>query len=565
MKGIPASPGIAIAKAFVKKGKKIAIENKKIGSIETEIERFTASLRKAKEELSELKEKAINCMGAEEALIFDAHIMLLEDHELKKAVEDTIKNEKVSAEVAVEKVFDYYAQLFSSMEDEYMKARESDIRDIGERIIGILSGTKNELSLPFESILVAEDLAPSDTAQLDVKMVKGFAIQRGSKTSHSVIMARALGIPAVVGLAHILEEVNTGDTLIIDGNSGEIIVNPDEKTLDEYKEKLELLEKRKIRLERYKSEKARTSDGKEIEVAGNIGTLADLNNVLENGGDGVGLFRTEFLYMGRKHLPSEEEQFEVYREVAQRCGEKPVIIRTLDVGGDKKIPYLDIEDEMNPFLGCRAIRICLERNDIFKPQLRAILRAGKYGNLKIMFPMISTLEELQDAKRVLLEVKRDLRNENVDFAEDIEVGIMIETPAAVMIADILAEEVDFFSIGTNDLIQYILAVDRTNEKISKLYNPYHPSILRAIHQVIAVGHKAGIKVGMCGEAAGDELLIPFLIGSDLDEFSMSTISILKSKEIISKWSIAEAKEVVDNVLKMKSSNEIKEYLLSVKK
>lgn len=244
---------------------------------------------------------------------------------------------------------------------------------------------------------------------------------------------------------------------------------------------------------------------------------------------------------------------------------KPVIIRTLDIGGDKKIPYLDIEDEMNPFLGCRAIRICLERNDIFKPQLRAILRAGKYGNLKIMFPMISTLEELQDAKRVLLEVKRDLRNENVDFAEDIEVGIMIETPAAVMIADILAEEVDFFSIGTNDLIQYILAVDRTNEKISKLYNPYHPSILRAIHQVIIVGHKAGIKVGMCGEAAGDELLIPFLIGSDLDEFSMSAISILKSKEIISKWSIAEAKEVVNNVLKMKSSAEIKEYLLSVKK
>lgn len=565
MKGIPASPGIAIAKAFVKKGKKIAIENKKIRSIETEIGRFVASLSKAKEELSELKEKAINCMGAEEALIFDAHIMLLEDPELKKAVEDTIKNEKVSAEVAVEKVFDYYAQVFSSMEDEYMKARESDIRDIGERIIGILSGTKNEISLPFESILVAEDLAPSDTAQLDVKMVKGFAIQRGSKTSHSVIMARALGIPAVVGLAHILEKVNTGDMLIIDGNSGDIIVNPDEKTLNKYKEKLELLEKGKIRLERYKGEKARTSDGKEIAVAGNIGTLADLNNVLENGGDGVGLFRTEFLYMDRKHLPSEEEQFEVYSEVARRCGEKPVIIRTLDIGGDKKIPYLDIEDEMNPFLGCRAIRICLERNDIFKPQLRAILRAGKYGNLKIMFPMISTLEELQDAKRVLLEVKRDLRNENVDFAEDIEVGIMIETPAAVMIADILAEEVDFFSIGTNDLIQYILAVDRTNEKISKLYNPYHPSILRAIHQVIIVGHKAGIKVGMCGEAAGDELLIPFLIGSDLDEFSMSAISILKSKEVISKWSIAEAKEVVNNVLKMKSSAEIKEYLLSVKK
>ncbi|TDO83449.1 phosphoenolpyruvate--protein phosphotransferase [Halanaerobium saccharolyticum] len=569
MKGIAASPGIAIGKTLVKKDQKIEIDRRNISEdqVDEEIEKLHSALAEAKGSLEELKEQTAEKMGEEKAEIFGAHLMILDDPEVIPAFEDKIKDDKLNAAAAVKDVVDEYAAMFSAMEDEYLRERGSDIKDVGMRVVKILLGVEDiSDKLDEEVVIIAEDLTPSDTAQFDTDKVLAFLTKDGSRTSHTAIMARSLGIPAVVGLgSELIEKAEDDIDIIVDGNSGKVYFSPDESTLEEYKEKLAEYKAEQKRLETYQDKKAKTKDGTEVEVVGNMGNVNDITPILENGGEGVGLFRTEFLYMDRNQLPTEEEQFKVYKEAAEKMGDKPVIIRTLDVGGDKDLPYLDFPEEMNPFLGYRAIRVCLERDDIFKPQLRAILRASQYGNLKIMFPMISSLEELDEAKLIVEDVKKELKEEGHQFNEDIDIGMMIEIPSAVMIADYLAQEVDFFSIGTNDLIQYTIAVDRTNEKIAPMHTPYHPAVLRLIKMTIDAAHKEGIWVGMCGEAAGDEYLIPYLLGVGLDEFSMSAVSILKTKEILSKWTVEEAQKEAEKILELKSDTAVKSYLKTIEK
>ena len=569
MQGIAASPGIAIGKSLIKKDKNVEIDRNTISDeqIENEIHKLHSALAKAKQSLKELKESTAAKLGEEKAEIFEAHMMILDDPEVVPAFEKKIKNEKINAAAAVKDVIDKYVAMFSAMEDDYLRERGADIRDVGMRVIKILLDVEDITDKMEEDVVViAKDLTPSDTAQLDTDKVLAFVTEEGSRTSHTAIMARSLGIPAVVGVGDdLLKEANDNSQVIIDGNSGRVYFSPSVATLDEYQEKLKEYNKEQKRLEYYKDKKAETKDGKEIELVGNMGNLNDIKPILNKGGEGVGLFRTEFLYMDRNELPTEEEQFEVYKEVAKRFEEKPVVIRTLDIGGDKDLPYLNFPEEMNPFLGYRAIRFSLEREEIFKPQLRAILRASKFGNLKIMFPMISSLDELRKAKDKVNTIKTELEAEGIEYNKEIEIGIMIEIPAAVMIADHLAQEVDFFSIGTNDLIQYTIAVDRTNEKIAERHTPYHPAVLRLIKKTIDHGHAHDIWVGMCGEAAGDELLLPFLLGVELDEFSMSAVSILKIKELMSKWNKVEAQEVAQKVLNLKTAGEVKSYLKDIKK
>jgi len=569
MQGIAASPGIAIGKSLIKKDKNVEIDRNTISDeqIENEINKLHSALAKAKQSLKELKESTAAKLGEEKAEIFEAHMMILEDPEVVPAFEKKIKNEKINAAAAVKDVIDKYVAMFSAMEDDYLRERGADIRDVGMRVIKILLDVEDITDKMEEDVVViAKDLTPSDTAQLDTDKVLAFVTEEGSRTSHTAIMARSLGIPAVVGVGDdLLKEANDNSQVIVDGNNGRVYFSPSVATLDEYQEKLKEYNKEQKRLEYYKDKKAETKDGKEIELVGNMGNLNDIKPILNKGGEGVGLFRTEFLYMDRNELPTEEEQFEVYKEVAKRFEEKPVVIRTLDIGGDKDLPYLNFPEEMNPFLGYRAIRFSLEREEIFKPQLRAILRASKFGNLKIMFPMISSLDELRKAKDKVNTIKTELEAEGIEYNKEIEIGIMIEIPAAVMIADHLAQEVDFFSIGTNDLIQYTIAVDRTNEKIAERHTPYHPAVLRLIKKTIDYGHAQDIWVGMCGEAAGDELLLPFLLGVELDEFSMSAVSILKIKELMSKWNKVEAQEVAQKVLNLKTAGEVKSYLKDIKK
>ena len=569
LEGIAASPGIAIGKSLLKKEKEIKIDKKSIAEdqIEQEIEKLHNALTESKKSLEQLKEETAEKLGEEKAEIFAAHLMILDDPEVIPAFENKIKEDKLNAAAAVKEVIDEFAAMFAAMDDEYLRERGSDIKDVGMRVIKNLLGIEDIADkMEEEVIIIAEDLTPSDTAQLDTDKVLAFVTRDGSRTSHSAIMARSLGIPSVVGVgSELIEKAEKEMEIIVDGNSGKVYFNPDQATLDEYNEKLEEYKVEQERLKAFKDKKAETGDGHQVEVVGNMGNLKDIVPILDNGGEGVGLFRSEFLYMDRSELPTEEEQFEVYKEAAEKMGERPVIIRTLDVGGDKELPYLDFPEEMNPFLGYRAIRVCLERDDIFKPQLRALLRAGSYGNIKIMFPMIATLEELRAAKAKVEEVKAELKEEEVEYNENIDIGMMIEVPAAVMIADQLAKEVDFFSIGTNDLIQYTVAVDRMNEQIAEMHTPYHPAVLRLVKKTIEAAHAEDIWVGMCGEAAGEELLLPFLLGAGLDEFSMSAVSILKIKEILTKWTMAEAEKESEKVLKLGTAAEVKEYLEKIKK
>ena len=569
LEGIAASPGIAIGKSLLKKEKEIKIDKKSIAEdqIEQEIEKLHNALTESKKSLEQLKEETAEKLGQEKAEIFAAHLMILDDPEVIPAFENKIKEDKLNAAAAVKEVIDEFAAMFAAMDDEYLRERGSDIKDVGMRVIKNLLGIEDIADkMEEEVIIIAEDLTPSDTAQLDTDKVLAFVTRDGSRTSHSAIMARSLGIPSVVGVgSELIEKAEKEMEIIVDGNSGKVYFNPDQATLDEYNEKLEEYKVEQERLKAFKDKKAETGDGHQVEVVGNMGNLKDIVPILDNGGEGVGLFRSEFLYMDRSELPTEEEQFEVYKEAAEKMGERPVIIRTLDVGGDKELPYLDFPEEMNPFLGYRAIRVCLERDDIFKPQLRALLRAGSYGNIKIMFPMIATLEELKAAKAKVEEVKAELKEEEVEYNENIDIGMMIEVPAAVMIADQLAKEVDFFSIGTNDLIQYTVAVDRMNEQIAEMHTPYHPAVLRLVKKTIEAAHAEDIWVGMCGEAAGEELLLPFLLGAGLDEFSMSAVSILKIKEILTKWTMAEAEKESEKVLKLGTAAEVKEYLAKIKK
>lgn len=535
-RGIPASKGYAIGKVLLKENKEINIVEKVIDNLEEEKRRLQLAIDNSKKQLKIIKEKAKKELGDEKAAVFDSHMMFLDDPEFIGAVIINIESNKINAEKALSDVIDMYMGIFESMEDEYMKERVADVKDVGNRILNNLlgNGENEEVNLKENTIIVAHDLTPSDTAQIDKSKVIGFVTNIGGRTSHSSIMARTLEIPAVVGLKDITRNVKNGDVIIIDGNKGEVIINPDMAVIDKYANKKLEFEMEKQELKKLINIKTVTKGGKHIEVCGNIGKAEDIDKVLQNGGDGVGLFRTEFLYMDRQDMPTEEEQFKAYKYVAEKGNGKPIIIRTLDIGGDKKLPYLSLPEEMNPFLGYRAIRLCLDRKEMFKVQLRALLRASAFGNIKIMFPMISSLDEFKESKELLKKCMNELNKEGKEFNENIEVGIMIEIPAAAICADEFAKYVDFFSIGTNDLIQYTLAADRMNEKVSYLYNPKNPAILKLIKMTIDAAHKEGKWCGMCGEAAGDEEMIPILVEYGLDEFSMSATSILKAKQIIMK-------------------------------
>lgn len=562
LKGTNASPGIAIGKALLVENIEFHIERFSIEDTELEEKKLLAGIEKSRNELRVVRDKALINLGEDKAKIFDAHLLILEDPELIDATINVIKDEKVNSEYAFSQVIDMFVQIFETMDDEYMRERSADIKDVSDRVLRNILGIKYvDLSyLEDTVILVVHDLTPSDTATMDKLKVAGFLTDIGGRTSHTTIMARSLEIPAVVGLKDITVKVCDGDFIVFNGATGEVIINPDDETIEYYEKLKEEYLRQKNELKLYIGRETVTPDGKHIELAGNIGTINDIEGLLKNDSQGVGLYRTEFLYMEKDNYPTEEEQFEAYKKVVIALGQKPVVIRTLDIGGDKELPYLNLEKEMNPFLGYRAIRICLDRKDMFKTQLRALLRASVYGNLKIMFPMISSLHELLEAKELLEEAKRELDTAQTLYSSNIEIGIMIEVPAAAIISDILAKHVDFFSIGTNDLIQYTCAVDRMNEKINRLYNQFNPAVLRLIKLVIDNAHREGKWVGMCGEAAGDKRMIPILLGMGLDEFSMSPISILNARKIICSTKYEEAKIIAQKVLKLETDGEIEKYL-----
>lgn len=533
-KGIAASKGYAIGKVFLQEHEEIIITDAKVNDVEAEKAILQNALDASKEQLEKIKAKAVESMGQEKAEVFEAHITLLDDPEFTGGMMMEIESNSLNALKAVDSITNTFVMIFESMEDAYMKERAADIKDVSKRIIANLAGKGGEAFGITETntIVVAEDLTPSDTAQLDRTKVVAFLTNIGGRTSHSAIMARTLEIPAIVGLRDITTSVKTGDTIIVDGIEGICIINPDQSVINEYISKKESFTAEQEELKKLIEVKTKTKSGKRIEVCGNIGQPEDVDNVLAYGGDGVGLFRTEFLYMDRESAPTEEEQYNSYKYVLEKTEGKQVVIRTLDIGGDKTLPYLPLPEEMNPFLGYRAIRLCLDRKDIFRVQIRALLRASVHGNLAVMFPMISGLEEFQAAKEFVCECKVELTAEGIDFSDTIQWGIMVEIPAAAVYADELAKHVDFFSIGTNDLIQYTLAADRMSEKVSYLYNPMHPAVLRLIKMTIDGAHKHGKWVGMCGEMAGDEAAIATLVEYGLDEFSMSATSILTAKKII---------------------------------
>lgn len=558
LKGIAASEGIVVGKAYVYRPREIAIESRAVEDTEAELKRFEQAVETSKEQLAEIRAQAEAEVGADTARIFEAHLLFLYDPVLLEGVRDKIRR-KMNAEAALDEVIKNYTAMFESMEDEYMRARAADVKDVGQRVLCNLMGISDESLAELSSpvVIVARDLTPSDTARMNKKMVLGFCTAIGGTTSHTAIMARILGIPAVVGLGDAALSIQSGDVLIINGTEGIVELNPDEKTITRYRRQQREFEMRRDEAKAAAQRPAQTRDGHRVEVVANIGDVESARIALDYGAEGVGLLRTEFLYLDRTTMPGEEEQYAAYRAVADIMGQRPLIIRTLDIGGDKQVPYLDIGTELNPFLGWRAIRLCLARSDLFKTQLRAILRAGYERNVRVMFPMIADVEELRQAKAILSQVRDELKAKGVPFAPDIEVGIMVEVPSAALMADVLAQEVDFFSIGTNDLIQYTMACDRTNEKVSYLYEPLHPALLRLIKGVIDAAHKAGKWVGMCGEMAGDREAIPILLGLGLDEFSMNATAIPEAKKIIRSLSLAEAQELVARVLAMPTADEVR--------
>ena len=562
-KGTGASPGIALGKALVIEHSELVIEKKTIENIDKEIQKLESAVKVSKEELTKVKEKALAELGEHEAEIFEAHLLVLEDPELIGSAISKIRDEKVNADYALNEIKEIFVAMFESMDNEYMRERAADIKDVTNRVLRHILGIKvvDLAELDEEVVLIAHDLTPSDTATMNKNMVLGFLTDIGGRTSHTAIMARTLEIAAVVGLNDITKKVKDGDYIVFNGDTGEVIVNPDEETKAKYASLKEEFEEYRKSLELLKGQASITTDGRHVELAGNIGSPNDVEGLIKNDAEGVGLYRTEFLYMDKEDsFPTEEEQYEAYKVVLEGMNNKPIVIRTLDIGGDKELPYFEMEAEMNPFLGYRAIRLCLDRKDIFKTQLRALYRASVHGKLRIMFPMISSLEELLDAKEVIKEVLKELDAENIAYSNDVEVGMMIEIPSAAVISDVLAKHVDFFSIGTNDLIQYTCAVDRMNQKISHLYNQFNPAVLRLIKMVIDNAHKEGKWVGMCGESAGDQRMIPILLGFGLDEFSMSPISILPARKLITSLSYADMQKFADEVLAMGTAKEIKEYV-----
>ncbi|HCW7509834.1 TPA: phosphoenolpyruvate--protein phosphotransferase [Staphylococcus aureus] len=563
IKGIAASDGVAIAKAYLLVEPDLTFDkNEKVTDVEGEVAKFNSAIEASKVELTKIRNNAEVQLGADKAAIFDAHLLVLDDPELIQPIQDKIKNENANAATALTDVTTQFVTIFESMDNEYMKERAADIRDVSKRVLSHILGVElpNPSMIDESVVIVGNDLTPSDTAQLNKEFVQGFATNIGGRTSHSAIMSRSLEIPAIVGTKSITQEVKQGDMIIVDGLNGDVIVNPTEDELIAYQDKRERYFADKKELQKLRDADTVTVDGVHAELAANIGTPNDLPGVIENGAQGIGLYRTEFLYMGRDQMPTEEEQFEAYKEVLEAMGGKRVVVRTLDIGGDKELSYLNLPEEMNPFLGYRAIRLCLAQQDIFRPQLRALLRASVYGKLNIMFPMVATINEFREAKAILLEEKENLKNEGHDISDDIELGIMVEIPATAALADVFAKEVDFFSIGTNDLIQYTLAADRMSERVSYLYQPYNPSILRLVKQVIEASHKEGKWTGMCGEMAGDETAIPLLLGLGLDEFSMSATSILKARRQINGLSKNEMTDLANRAVDCATQEEVIELV-----
>ncbi|WP_195866618.1 phosphoenolpyruvate--protein phosphotransferase [Aerococcus sanguinicola] len=549
--GIAASDGIAIAKAYSLAEPDLSFEEKTIEDAKAEQARFEEARLEAREEIEKVYESALENVGPEAAAVFDAHLQMIDDPEFNGQITAKIESDKVNAEAALRQVADFFIQTFEAMVDNaYMQERAADVRDVSNRILAKLLGVNipNAATIDEEAIVIARDLTPSDTAQLNKQYVLGFATDIGGRTSHSAIMARSLEIPAVVGTAKISQSVNDGDIVVIDGLDGEVIVNPTEEELATYREKAAAFEEKRKQWALLKDAETVTKDGQHFELCANIGTPKDVDGALNNGAEGIGLYRTEFLYMDSDEMPTEEAQYESYKKVLEAMGDKAVVIRTMDIGGDKELPYMDLPEEMNPFLGYRAIRIALDQKDLFRTQLRALLRASAHGHLKIMFPMIASLQEFREAKSFLEEVRQELEGEGHEVASDIEVGIMIEIPAAAVLADQFAKEVDFFSIGTNDLIQYTMAADRMNEHVSYLYQPYNPSVLRLIKHVIDSSHKEGKWTGMCGEMAGDQIAAPLLVGMGLDEFSMSASSILRTKALMAELDTKEMAALADKAL-----------------
>lgn len=562
IQGIAASAGIAIAKAFTLQVPNLTIEKRLTSDDAVEYTRLDNALAASIADLEKIKARALRKIGEEQAAIFQAHLLVLSDPEWISQVKDYVANEHVNVEFAVQTVSQTFIELFEAMDNEYMRERAADIRDVTKRVLAHLLGQPliDLTALDEEVIIVAEDLTPSDTAQLNKEFVQGFTTDIGGRTSHSAILARTLEIPAVVGTNEATRSIHHGDKVIVDGLEGHVIINPREQEIAKYREKQAQYSAQTVALAALAHEVSQTADGHQVELTANIGTPDDVASVLANGGEGIGLYRTEFLYMGRKTLPTEDEQFEAYKAVLEKMENKPVVVRTLDIGGDKELPYLRLPHEMNPFLGYRAIRLCLDEQTIFRTQLRALLRASVYGNLKIMFPMIATIHEFREAKAVLLDVKAELQQQRMEVSDTIDIGMMVEIPSSAVMADVFAKEVDFFSIGTNDLIQYTMAADRMNERVAYLYQPYNPAILKLVQFVINAAQKEGKWVGMCGEMAGDEVALPILLGLGLDEFSMSATSILRARSQLKRLSIQQAQAAIPDIMAMATAADVEAYV-----
>lgn len=554
LKGIAASDGVAVAKAYLLVQPDLSFNKTSVEDTDAEATRLDDALAKSTEELQAIRDKAAQSLGEAEAQVFDAHLMVLSDPEMVGQIKQNIQDNKVNAEAALKEVTDMYIGMFEAMDDNaYMQERAADIRDVAKRILAHLLGVTlpNPSMINEEVIVVAHDLTPSDTAQLDRTYVKAFVTDIGGRTSHSAIMARSLEIPAIVGTKEITDKVKAGDILAVNGIIGDVIIDPTDAEKSEFEAEAKAYADQKAEWDKLKNAETVTADGKHVELAANIGTPKDLEGVHKNGGEAVGLYRTEFLYMDSSDFPTEEDQYQAYKAVLEGMEGKPVVVRTMDIGGDKELPYLTLPHEMNPFLGYRALRISLSElgDGMFRTQMRALLRASVHGNLRIMFPMVATLKEFRAAKAIFEDEKQKLVNEGVEVSKDIQVGIMIEIPAAAVLADKFAKEVDFFSVGTNDLIQYTMAADRMNERVSYLYQPYNPSILRLIKNVIDAAHAEGKWAGMCGEMAGDQTAVPLLLGMGLDEFSMSATSILKTRSLMKRLDTTKMAELADRALK----------------
>jgi len=565
MKGIGASPGIAVGRVVIHWKEQIDILREFVEEPEREIGRFRTAMEFAGEQIRETYSRVLETVGPGEAAIFKSHGLMLRDPDFVGQIERMILDESVNAEWAVKTVADSLIQIFESMGNDYMKARSDDVKDISDRVLKLLLqvGGVDLSNLREKSVVVAREITPSDISQLDRENTLGIVSETGGKSSHSAILARTLEIPAVMGVREILDYVENGDLIIVDGETGQVFINPDDETVARYEDLLEKYECFKKSLSEIRGMSTVTLDGVEIELAANVASPKDLDDVFKNDGEAIGLYRTEFLYLDSSLLPPEDLQFEDYKNVVEAMEGRPVIIRTLDIGGDKKLDYLAIPEEENPFLGYRAIRLCLDRQEIFKVQLRAILRASAFGCVRILFPMISSLEELRAAKKILEETKEELRKEGIPFDESVQSGIMVEVPSAAILSDYFAKEVDFFSIGTNDLIQYTVAVDRGNEKLSHLYSQFHPAVLRLIKTVIDNGREAGIWVGMCGESAGDPKLIPVLLGMGLKEFSMTASSILQARWIIRNLRKSDLEQAAEKVLSLPTAEDVERYCTSL--